>query len=199
MVVRAALVAREDGEVDGVLEVVQGLLALGIDRPDALAEEDHGAAGATERLVSGGGDDVSVEEGGGDNLGGDKTRNVCHINNEVSANEISNLAHALVVNQTAVGRGTGDKDLGAVKDDVLLKLVVVDDSSVQVDTVGHGLEVGRDSRDPESRSVAVGKGWNYVCVCGWRGQHTCAGASGSRGTGGRHEEGRGPSDDREEA
>lgn len=150
VVVGATLVTREDGEVDLVLKVIEGLLAgLGVDRADTAAEEDHGATGATEGLVSGGGDDIGVEEGRGDDLGGNEAGNVSNIDNEVSANGVGNLAHALVVNQTAVGRGTGDEDLGAEELGVLLEGIVVNDAGVDVDAVGHGLEVGRDSRDPE--------------------------------------------------
>lgn len=149
VVVRTTLVARENGEVDGVLKVVEGLLAsLGINRADALSEEDHGSTRTTEGLVGGGGDDISPQEGRRNGLSGNETRDVSHIDNQVGADGVSNLAHALVVDQTAVGGGTGNKDLGAVQDSVLLELVVVDDTSLEVDTVRHGLEVGRDSGDP---------------------------------------------------
>lgn len=149
VVVGATLVTREDGEVDLVLKVIEGLLAgLGVNGTDTTTEEDHGAAGATEGLVSGGGDDIGVEEGRGDSLGGNEAGNVSNIDDKVGANGVGNLAHALVVNQTAVGRGTGDKDLGAEELGVLLEGIVVNDAGVNVDAVGHGLEVGRDSRDP---------------------------------------------------
>lgn len=151
VVVRTTLVTREDGEVDGALKVVQGLLAgLGVDGADTLAEEDHGTTGTTEGLVGGGGDNVGVLEGGGDHASGNETRDVSHVNHEVGADGVGNLAHALVVNEAAVGRGTGNKDLGAVELGVLLELVVVDDAGLEVDTVGEGLEVGRDGRDPMS-------------------------------------------------
>lgn len=150
VVVGATLVTGEDGEVDLVLKVIKGLLAsLGVDGADTATEEDHGATGATEGLVGGGGDDIGVEEGRGDNLGGDKAGNVSNIDDEVSANGVGNLAHALVVNQTAVCRGTGDEDLGAEELGVLLEGIVVNDAGVNVDAVGHGLEVGGDSRDPK--------------------------------------------------
>lgn len=149
VVVGAALVAGEDGEVNGVLQVIERLLAgLGVDGADTLAEEDHGTTGATERLVGGGGDNVSPLEGRGNGLGGNETGDVGHVDNEVGANRVGNLAHALVVDQAAVGGSTGDENLGTVQDGVLLELVIVDDAGLQVDTVGHGLEVGRDSGDP---------------------------------------------------
>lgn len=149
VVVGATLVTREDREVDRVLQVVEGLLAgLGVDGADTLAEEDHGTTRATEGLVGGGGDNVSPQEGRGDGLSGDKTGDVSHVDNEVGTHRVGNLAHALVVDQTAVGGSTGNKHLGTVQDGVLRKLVIVDDASLEVDTVGHGLEVGRDSGDP---------------------------------------------------
>ena len=154
VIVRSALVAREDGEVNGVLQVVLGLLAgLGVDRSDALAEEDHGATGATQGLVGGGGDNVGVLEGGGDDLGGNEARNMGHVDNEVGADRVGNLAHALVVDEAAVGRGTSNEDLRPEQKSVLLELVVVDDASVEVNPVGHSLEVGRDGRDPMPRLV----------------------------------------------
>lgn len=151
VVVGTTLMAGEDGEVDLVLEVVEGLLAgLGVDGADALAVEDHGTTRATERLVGGGGDNVGVLERGGDDLGGNETGDVSHVDDEVGTNEVGNLAHTLVVNETAVGRGTGDEDLGAVEDGVLLEHVIVNDAGLEVHTVGESLEVGRDGGDSSS-------------------------------------------------
>lgn len=147
VVVGATLVSREDGEVDGVLEVVKDILAGLVLATDTLAEEDHGTTGTTEGLVGGGGDDIGVLEGRGDDTSGDQTGDVSHVDNEVSTDLVGDLAHALVVNETAVGGGTGDKTLGAVHLGVALELVVVDDTGLKVNTVGEGLEVGGDSRD----------------------------------------------------
>ena len=152
VVVRTTLVTREDREVDGALEVVEGLdllASLHLSLADTLAEEDHGTTGTTERLVGGGGDNVGVGEGRVVDATSDQTGNVGHVDHEVAADLVANLAEALVVNGTAVGRGTGDDDLGSVHEGVLLELVVVNDASLEVDTVGEGLEVGGNSRDPE--------------------------------------------------
>lgn len=148
VVVRTTLVAREDGEVDGPLEIVENLLAgLRVGAADTLAEEDHGTTGSTEGLVGGGGDHISVLKGRRNNAGSNQTGNVSHIDNQVSANGVSDLAHASIVDQTAVGRGTGNKDLGAVHLSVGLQGVIVDDTSLGVDAVRECLEVRRDSRD----------------------------------------------------
>merc|ERR1719345_37762 len=56
VVVRPALVPREDRLVDRTLDVVQYLLPLFGHGADALAREDHRAARAAERLVRRGGD-----------------------------------------------------------------------------------------------------------------------------------------------
>lgn len=149
VVVGTTLVAREDGEVDGALKVIHDVLAgLGVGAADTLAEEDHGTTGATQGLVSGGGHNIGVLEGRGDNAGSDETRDVGHVDDEVSADLVGDLAHTLVVDQTAVSGGTGDQALGAVHLSVGFQLVVVNDTGLEVDTVGEGLEVGRDSGDP---------------------------------------------------
>lgn len=148
VVVGATLVAGEDGKVDGTLKVVHDLLASLVGAADTLAEEDHGTTGATQGLVGGGGHDIGVLEGRGDDTSGDQAGDVGHVDNEVGTDLVSDLAHALVVDQTAVGRGTSNQALGAVHLSVSLQSVVVNDAGLQVDTVGEGLEVGRDGRDP---------------------------------------------------
>lgn len=148
VVVGATLVTGEDGEVDGVLKVVHDVLASLVGAADTTTEEDHGTTGTTQGLVGGGGDDIGVLEGRGDDTGSNQTGDVGHINDEVGTDLVGDLAHALVVDQTAVGGGTGNQALGAVHLGVLLQGVVVNDTGLQVDTVGEGLEVGGDSRDP---------------------------------------------------
>lgn len=148
VVVGATLVTREDGEVDGTLQVVHDLLASLVGAADALAEKDHGTTGPTERLVGGGGHDIGVLEGRRDDTSGDQTGDVGHVDNEVGTDLVSDLAHALVVDQTAVGGGTGDQALGAVELSIGLQSVVVNDAGLQVNAVGEGLEVSRDGRDP---------------------------------------------------
>ena len=58
VVVRSSLVTWEDRGIDRSFEIVHGLEALLVDTTNTLAEEDHGAPGSTERLVSSGCDNV---------------------------------------------------------------------------------------------------------------------------------------------
>merc|ERR1712130_990095 len=158
VVVGTTLVTWEDREVDGTLEIIQGLhllalLHLGL--ANTLAEEDHGTTRATERLVGGGRHDVRVWEWGVVDLSGDQARDVGHVHHQVAADLVRNLSHLLVVNRSAVCRSAGDDDLGAVHHGILLELLVVDNASLEVDSVGEGLEVGGHSADLLSRSLVA--------------------------------------------
>ena len=105
--------------------------------------------------MGGGGDDIGVLEGRRDDTSSNETGDVGHVDNEVGADLVSDLTHAGVVDQTAVGRGTGNNALGAVELSVVLKHVVVNETSLEVDTVGESLEVGGDSRDPKTQQVNI--------------------------------------------
>jgi hypothetical protein len=149
VVVGTTLVARENGEVNGALKVIQDVLAgLGVGVAYTLAEEDHGTTGTTERLVGSGGDNIGVLEGRGDNASSNQTGDVSHVHNEIGADLVSDLAHAGIVNQTAVGGSTSDQALRAVELGIGLEGVVVDDTGLEVDAVGEGFEVSRDSGNP---------------------------------------------------
>jgi hypothetical protein len=149
VVVGSTLVTWEDREVDRALEVVESLLAgLGICLANTLAEEDHGTTRTTEGLVGGRSDDVCMLEGTGDNTSSDETRNVCHVNDEIGANKVCNLAHAAIVDQTAVCGSSSHKDLWSVHQSILLQFVVVNNASIKVNSVWEGFEVGRYCRNP---------------------------------------------------
>lgn len=159
VVVGTTLVAGEDGVVDGTLEVVQLiLLRLGVGSADTLAEEDQGSARSTETLVAGGGDDISIAERTRQDLGGDHSRNVSHISEHVGVDLVANLADALVVDQTAVGTGASNNDLGSVEYGELLELLIVDEAGLLVEAVGDGLEVLGNCGDLlGGRLVSVGQ------------------------------------------
>ncbi len=149
VVVGATLMAREDGEVDGAFKVVEDRLAgFGISAADAFTEEDHGTSRATERFVGGGGDYVGVLEGCGDDFGGDEARDMGHVDYEVGSYEVGNLAHALVVDESAVCRSACYQALWSVHERILFQSVIVDYACVDVHSVRESLEVGGNSRNP---------------------------------------------------
>lgn len=149
VVVGSTLVTREDREVDGTLEIVHDVVArLRVSAADALAEENHGTAGSTQRFVGGSCDNIGVLKRRRDNASGNQARDVSHVDNEVGADLVSDLAHAGVVDQTAVGGGTSNQALGAVELSVGLEGFIVNDTGLKVDAVGEGFEVSRNSGDP---------------------------------------------------
>jgi hypothetical protein len=146
-------VTGEDGRVDGSLKIILLLLALLVDTPCALAEEDHGASRASQRLVGSGGDNVGVGEGRGDDACCDETRDVGHVREKVGANVVGNLAHALVLNQPAVCRRAGDNNLGAVEVCQLLHLLVVNEAGLLIESVRQGLKILGDGGDLLGRGL----------------------------------------------
>lgn len=148
MVVRATLVAGEDGEVDWVLEIIHDLLARLVSTSNSLAEEDHGSSRTTKRLVGGSSDNISVLEWRWNNTGSNETGDVRHVDNEVSTDGVGNLSHSSIVDETAVGRGAGNKTLWPIELSIGLEEVIVNDASLEIDLVRESLKVGRDSRDP---------------------------------------------------
>lgn len=141
VVVGTALVAGEDGGVDGVLEVVKGLVAFLVDGAETLAVEDHGAAGATEGFVGGGGNNVGVVEGGGDDVGGDETGNVRHVGEEVGVVLLCDLGKGWVVDQAGVGGCSSNNDFGAVEVSKTGKLFIIDKTGGWVEAVWEGFKV----------------------------------------------------------
>lgn len=149
VVVGSTLVTWEDRKVDWVLEIIKSLLSsLGINLADTLSEEDHGTTRTTEGLVGGCGHDIGVLERAWDDTSGDEARDVSHVNNEVSTDEVCNLTHTSIVDETAVCRGTGNENLRSVHQGILLQLLIINDASLKVDTVWEGFEVGGDGRNP---------------------------------------------------
>lgn len=102
--------------------------------------------------------DITVFKRGLVHTGGNETGNVSHIHHEVTADLVGDFPHTSVVDLTAVGRGTSDKNLRTVHECILFEPVVVDQASFKVDTVWEGLEIGGDGRDPKFAIVSGQKG-----------------------------------------
>jgi len=97
--------------------------------------------------VGRGRDNVGIWEWGVVDLSRDQARDVSHIYDQIATDSICDLPHALIVDCAAICRGTSDQNLGSVHESVLLKTIVVDDTSIEVDTVWEGLEIGGYSGD----------------------------------------------------
>lgn len=148
VVVWTTLVTWEDREVNWVFQVVVDLLTgLRVDGSDALSVENHSTSWTSQGLVGGGGDNVSVFEWRWNDAGSNQTGDVGHVDNQVGADLVGDFPHSLVVDQSAVGRGTGDQDLWSEQNGGFLQHVVVNQAGAQVDSVRHGFEVRRHSRD----------------------------------------------------
>lgn len=108
--------------------------------------------------MGGGGDDVGVGKGAGEDLGSDEAGDVSHVGQQVGVGLVADLAHALIVDKTAVGTGAGNNDLGAVDERKLLELVVVDQTGRLIQSVWERLEVlGNEGYFLGWRLVAVGQ------------------------------------------
>ena len=140
VVVGAALKAGEHSHVDAILD------RFAIDG-GALVVEDHTGTGTGHRLVGGGGDDVSMLERTTMKLGGDETRNMSHVDEQVGTNLIADSAELAPVDLTRVGGGAGDDHLGAVKKSLLTERVKIEQSGDLVNVVRERLEVDGSGRD----------------------------------------------------
>ena len=111
--------------------------------------------------MSSGSDNITVLEGVSSLLSSHQTGDVRHIHHEDGTVVIGNLTHTGVVPFTGIRRSTADEDLGTEDGGVLLKLVVVDETSLGIDVVGHSGE-----EDGGAREVLTGVGPTHGGVGG---------------------------------
>mmetsp|Transcript_5554 Transcript_5554/g.15704 ORF Transcript_5554/g.15704 Transcript_5554/m.15704 type:complete len:304 (-) Transcript_5554:314-1225(-) len=147
VVVWTTLVSREHREVDLVGNVVHDRVSLLVVLPHTLPVEDHGSSWSSERLVSGGGDDVGIVEWGLNDASGDKTTDVSHVGKKPSVRLVADLSHSSVVIQSRVGARSSDNELWSEEGGVLLERIVVDEPGLLVQSVWHGLEVDGHGTD----------------------------------------------------
>jgi hypothetical protein len=110
---RPALQAGEDGRVDLLGE----RLVIG---------QDHAAARAAQGLVRGGGDDMGVRERRGMRATGHEAGEMRHVDHEIGADLVGDLAEAGEIPVPGIGRAAGDDDLRLVLDGEALDLLHVD-------------------------------------------------------------------------
>ena len=98
---RAALQAREDRRVD----LLGDVLVVG---------EDHAAARAAQRLVRGRGDDMGMRERRGMRAAGDQAGEMRHVDHQIGADLVGDLAEAREVPDARIGGAAGDDQLRLV-------------------------------------------------------------------------------------
>ena len=95
---RAALQAREDRRVELLGERL-------------VVAQDQAAARAAQRLVRGGGGDMGMRHRRGMHAAGDEAGEMRHVDHEIGADAVGDLAEALEVPGARIGRAAGDDQL----------------------------------------------------------------------------------------
>jgi hypothetical protein len=98
---RSALQAREDGRI----ELLGQILVIG---------QDHAAARAAQRLVRRGGGDMAMRERRRMLAAGNEAGDVGHVDHEIGADRIGDLAETLPVPDAGIGGAAGDDQLRLV-------------------------------------------------------------------------------------
>ncbi len=125
---RAALGAREHRAVD--------LLGKGL-----VVGEDEAAARAAKGLVAGGGYHVGIGHRAGVQAHGNQAGDVRHVDHQVGAHLVGDLAHALEVDDAGVCGSAAHDELRLHLEGNALHLVVVDKLGFGVYAVGHDVVV----------------------------------------------------------
>mmetsp|Transcript_21723 Transcript_21723/g.40545 ORF Transcript_21723/g.40545 Transcript_21723/m.40545 type:complete len:300 (-) Transcript_21723:60-959(-) len=144
---RTSLKGGEDSLVDSALKSTF-----------VLAEEDHTGTGSTKRLVSSSGDNIAVFKRRLLLPGGNQTRDVGHVHHQKSSVGIGDLTELFVVPVARVC-GSTSNDQGRLEESCITsKLLIIDVSSLGVDTVWKRFKVNRSSRHSLSGSLLLGVG-----------------------------------------
>ncbi|CAH0308625.1 hypothetical protein SRABI106_03975 [Rahnella aquatilis] len=122
---RAALTTREDSRVQFFVELFV-----------AAFRQNQTAAWASQRFVRGGGHDVCVWNRVRVNARSNQTGNVCHVNEEVSANAVGDFTHFCPVNDTGECREAADDHFWFVQFGLTFHVFVIDVAAF-VDTIRH--------------------------------------------------------------
>ena len=124
---RPALQAGEDRRVD----LLRDLLVVG---------EDQAAARTAQRLVRGRRDDMRMRDRRRMHAAGDEPGEMRHVDHQIGADRIGDLAEALEIPDARIGRAAGDDELRLVGVRDPLDLVVVEQLVLAPHAVGHDLE-----------------------------------------------------------
>src|SRR5687767_10001616 len=102
--------------------------------------QDESAAGTAERLVGGGGDGVGVWHGRRVQARRNESRDVRHVDHELGADALRNLAKGGEVDRSRVGARTRHDHRGAMLLSQLTQRIVVDPPSLLTHTIRHHAE-----------------------------------------------------------
>ena len=116
-----------------------------------LFAHDDAAAGAAQRLVRGGGDDIRVRHGRRVQARGDEPRDVGDVDHQISADFIGDLAQAGEVDDARIGGRACDDHLRLVFEGEFFEGVVVDALVSLGHAVGNDVEIL--ARDIDGRAV----------------------------------------------
>ena len=125
---RAALGTREHGAVD----LLGNSLVVG---------EDEAAARAAKGLVAGGGYHVRIRHRAGMQARCDQARDMGHVDHQVCAHLVGDLAHALEIDDAGIGGSAAHDELRLHLEGNTLHLVVVDELGFGVNAIGHDVVV----------------------------------------------------------
>ena len=117
-----------------------------------------------------GSDNVTVFKGGIELLGGNQTRNVGHVHHQQGTIGIGNFTVTLVIEITRVSGSTSNDHGRLEKTGIALELVVVDQTSLGVDTVRETFKVNRSGRNSLANSFLLGVGVETVSQVSTRGK-----------------------------
>ena len=121
MLQRAALGAGEHGRIDALCK-------------NGIVGQDQTAAGATQGLVGGGGNNISIRHRTLVIAACHQTGNVGHIHHQICTIAVGDLSDLLKIDGTGICRRTGHDQLGAHLLNLLFQLSIVD-HAIGIDTV----------------------------------------------------------------
>ncbi len=102
--------------------------------------ENQAAARSAQGLVGGAGHHIGDGHRVGVEAGGDQSRHMRHVHEQVRAHRVGDGAETREVDEARIGREAGDDHLGSMFLRQPLHLVVVDLGGIGLDAVLHGLE-----------------------------------------------------------
>mmetsp|Transcript_9007 Transcript_9007/g.11987 ORF Transcript_9007/g.11987 Transcript_9007/m.11987 type:complete len:214 (+) Transcript_9007:569-1210(+) len=144
MVVWSSLQTRKDGKVDFIFQIIHDWIAFLVGTPLSLAIKDHGTPWTPQALVCGSRDYIGIGETRRNHFCRHEPRDMCHIRQNVGTDTVGNFTNTFVINKARIGRRTGNNQLGTKEFRRFGHLIVINNTSGFIETVGHGFKVTRN-------------------------------------------------------